>query len=51
MAYAQSAAPRDLFVFDDQLHMVRGSQRAGGAGLRALAQGPSSAPAFKSNPM
>ena len=49
-AYAQSGAPRDLFVFDDQLHMVRGSQRAGGAGLRALAQGPSSAPAFKSNP-
>ena len=29
VAYAQSAAPRDLFVFDDQLHMVRGSQRAG----------------------
>ena len=37
-AYAQSGAPRDLFVFDDQLHMVRGSQRAGGAGLRALAR-------------
>src|SRR2546422_5257586 len=50
VAYAQSGAPRDLFVFDDQLHMVRGSQRAGGAGLRALAQGPSSAPAFKVNP-
>ena len=30
VAYAQSGAPRDLFVFDDQLHMVRGSQRAGG---------------------
>ncbi len=25
-AYAQSAPPRDLFVFDDQLHMVRGSR-------------------------
>ena len=50
VAYAQSGAPRDLFVFDDQLHMVRGSQRAGGAGLRALSQGPSSAPAFKTNP-
>jgi hypothetical protein len=50
VAYAQSGAPRDLFVFDDQLHMVRGSQRAGGAGLRALAQGPTAAPAFKANP-
>jgi len=50
VAYAQSGAPCDLFVFDDQLHMVRGSQRAGGAGLRALAQGPTAAPAFKANP-
>jgi hypothetical protein len=50
VAYAASGAPRDLFVFDDQLHMVRGSQPAGGAGLRALAQGASSAPAFKTNP-
>jgi predicted TIM-barrel fold metal-dependent hydrolase len=41
-AYAQSGTPRDLFVFDDQLHMVRGSQAAAGTGLRALAQGPSS---------
>ena len=49
-AYASSGAPRDLFVFDDQLHMVRGTQRGGAAGLRALAQGPSSAPAFKENP-
>jgi uncharacterized protein len=49
-AYAQSGTPRDLFVFDDQLHMVRGSQRAGGAGLRALSQGPSSGPTFKANP-
>src|SRR5690242_12368217 len=36
-AYAESGTPRNLFVFDDQLHMVRGSQPAGGAGLRALA--------------
>jgi len=41
-AYAQSGTPRDLFVFDDQLHMVRGSQGATGMALRALAQGPSS---------
>src|SRR6266516_2914837 len=41
-AYAQAGTPRDLFVFDDQLHMVRGSQAAAGMGLRALAQGPSS---------
>lgn len=41
-AYAQSGTPRDLFVFDDQLHMVRGSQAAAGMGLRALSQGPSS---------
>jgi predicted TIM-barrel fold metal-dependent hydrolase len=48
-AYAQSGAPRDLFVFDDQLHLVRGSSRAGGA-LRALAQGPSADPAGGPNP-
>src|SRR5262245_61084350 len=41
-AYAQAATPRDLFVFDDQLHMVRGSQAAAGMALRALSQGPSS---------
>jgi len=41
-AYAQAGTPRDLFVFDDQLHMVRGSQASAGMGLRAIAQGPSS---------
>src|SRR5262249_24438689 len=41
-AYAQAGPPRDLFVFDDQLHLVRGSMGAAGMGLRALAQGPSS---------
>ena len=46
-AYAQAAPPRDLFVFDDQLHIVRGTRGASGAGLRALAQGPSSVPRVK----
>src|SRR5215831_16582825 len=48
-AFAESAPPKDLFVFDDQLHFVRGSQPSP-AGLRAIAQGPSSAPRVKSNP-
>jgi len=47
-ARAANAAPSDLFVFDDQMHFVRGNRSA--AGLRALAQGPSSSPQFKSNP-
>ncbi len=41
-AYAQSGAPRDLFVFDDQLHMVRGSAPNPGGMLRAVAQGSTS---------
>ena len=49
-AYAQTGPPRDLFVFDDQLHMVRGSRYDAAAPLRGLAQGPS-ATAFKSNPL
>jgi hypothetical protein len=49
-AYAQSGPPRDLFIFDDQLHMVRGSRYDAAAPLRALAQGPSST-SFKSNPL
>jgi hypothetical protein len=48
-AYAQATPPKDLFVFDDQLHLVRGS-RPSPAALRAIAQGPSSAPHVKSNP-
>ena len=36
-AYAQSAPPRDLFVFDDQLHMVRGSRYDAAAPARARA--------------
>src|SRR2546422_7068901 len=39
-----------LFPYTTLFRSVRGSQRAGGAGLRALAQGPSSAPTFKANP-
>jgi predicted TIM-barrel fold metal-dependent hydrolase len=41
-AYAQAGAPRDLFVFDDQLHFVRGTRGGVGMGLRSLSQGPSS---------
>src|SRR6516165_4018477 len=48
-AHAQAAPPKDLFVFDDQLHLVRGS-RPSPADLRAIAQGPTSAPKVKSNP-
>ena len=52
--YEQAAAvgvrpPGDLFVFDDQLHMVRG-RRPSPAGLRAIAQGPTAAPRVKANP-
>src|SRR6516165_11851368 len=48
-AHAEAAPPQDLFVFDDQLHLVRGSLPSP-ADLRAIAQGPSSAPRVKSNP-
>jgi hypothetical protein len=48
-AHAEAAPPNDLFVFDDQLHLVRGS-RPSPAALRAVAQGPTSAPRVKSNP-
>jgi hypothetical protein len=56
-AYAQAGTPRDLFVFDDQLHMVRGdlrglpgpaARRSPGGPLRALAQGPSEG--YRENP-
>ena len=50
VAYAAAGLPRDMFLFDDQLHLVRGSNRGGGASLRALAQGASAAPRFTSNP-
>jgi hypothetical protein len=47
-AYAASGVPRNLFVFDDQLHFVRGTS-AGAPALRAIAQGPTT-PGFASNP-
>ena len=50
-AAAESAAPKDLFVFDDQTHLVRGSKNGGAlvGALRAIAQGPTT-PGFTSNP-
>jgi hypothetical protein len=48
-AFANHGAPRDLFVMDDQLHFVRSTRNAGQT-LRAIAQGPSSAPTFTMNP-
>jgi len=51
-AHAQSSVPRDLFVFDDQLHMIRASMN-GPLALRSLAQGQGSAAAaagFAKNP-
>lgn len=49
-AYAASAPPSNLFIFDDQLHMVRGSRYNAAAPLRALSQGPSST-FSKTNPL
>src|ERR1700722_740089 len=51
-AYEENGMPRDVFVFDDQTHIVRSSMN-GGNGLRALAQGPgraSTAAGYTSNP-
>ncbi len=51
-AFAENGLPRDLFVFDDQTHIVRTSNNAPNA-LRAVAQGPgpaSAAAGFNSNP-
>ena len=41
-AAAENAPPKNLFVFDDQTHIVRSSTN-GAQGLRALAQGPGAA--------
>src|SRR5580700_7536257 len=43
-AYQERSLPRDVFVFDDQTHIVRSSMN-GPNGLRALAQGPGPASA------
>lgn len=51
-AHAQGGLPKDLFVFDDQLHMIRQSYD-GSLALRALAQGEgaaSKAAGFAKNP-
>jgi hypothetical protein len=51
-AHAQAAIPQDLFVFDDQLHMIRASMN-GPLALRALSQGQGAAAAaagFDKNP-
>src|SRR5260221_1996016 len=40
-AFAENATPRNLFVFDDQTHIVRATTNSP-QGLRALAQGPGS---------
>ena len=47
-AYAATGVPRNLFVFDDQTHMVRSSM-LGPTVLRAIAQGPTT-PGFPRNP-
>lgn len=52
-AYAENGPPADLFVFDDQTHIVRTPDQAGGTALRAVAQGPgpvSTAAGYTSNP-
>src|SRR5215510_3047440 len=51
-AYAETGPPQDLFVFDDQTHIVRTSVNGPNA-LRAIAQGPgsaSTAAGFTANP-
>jgi len=51
--HAENGPPKDLFVFDDQTHIVRTSNTGGNA-LRALAQGPgaaSTAAGFTTNPL
>ena len=50
-AFAADGPPKDLFVFDDQLHMIRQSHLTENRALRALAQGITSPHAeFPSNP-
>ena len=38
-AYAHNGPPRDLFVFDDQTHIIRSSRQGPGNALRDIAQG------------
>lgn len=44
-AAAELGPPKDLFVFDDQLHMIRYTNTRSGWQLRSLAQGPGAASA------
>ena len=51
-AHAQAGLPKDVFVFDDQLHMIRESYN-GSLALRAMAQGEGEAAraaGFQKNP-
>jgi hypothetical protein len=38
-AYAHNGPPKDLFVFDDQTHIIRSSRQGPGNALRDIAQG------------
>jgi len=50
-AFAADGPPKKLFIFDDQLHMIRQSHLTENRALRALAQGITSPPAeFPTNP-
>src|SRR5438552_9263626 len=49
-AFAADGPPKDLFIFDDQLHMIRQSKTEENRALRALAQGYPGAAEFHTNP-
>jgi len=49
-AFAADGPPSDLFVFDDQLHMIRQSNTTTNRALRALAEGYPGAAEFHENP-
>lgn len=49
-AYAGNGTPADMFVFDDQLHLVRGSKPNLGGALRGIAQGPTGGTSNGFNP-
>jgi len=43
-AFKANSTPKDLFVLDDQLHIIRSSQTGGGSGLRNWARGDKNFP-------
>jgi uncharacterized protein len=49
-AFAADGPPKNLFIFDDQLHMIRQSKTEENRALRALAQGYPGAAEFDTNP-